>query len=251
MGRFWGSRFPALSLEQMVDAEVALLDALGIGEPVTLVGPSMGGMKALAMVAHYPERVRRAVVIGAPLAHSPWAIAFHAVGRAAILQDPDFAGGDYYTSGRFPKEGLAVARMVDMISYRSPESFAQKFGRKRQPEQTDVFQIESYLRYQGQKLLDRFDVNTYLRLTGAMDTFDLLASDPVWPVNGPPVLMMSIASDVLYPPPEIECAVRVLKDRGLTVAYATLDGPWGHDTFLVDQSRTSALIHTFLKEFPA
>ncbi|CAB1128243.1 Homoserine O-acetyltransferase [Candidatus Hydrogenisulfobacillus filiaventi] len=249
-GRPWGSRFPRLSLFDMVRAEARLLDALGVRQPLTVVGASMGGMKALAFAALYPERTRRVVAIGAPVRHSPWAIAYHTVGRQAVETDPDFAGGDYYDRPAGPERGLALARMADMISYRSPAAFQARFGRRLQPDRPGLYQVSSYLLYQGGKLVRRFDANSYLVLTRAMDDFDLAEHGVRW-TRPLPVLMVGISSDMLYPPAEIEEAAHWLTRQGCRAEFTVLQGIWGHDTFLVDVPRTVEILRAFLEDRPA
>lgn len=243
-GRPWGSRFPQLSLFDMVRAADRWIQSLVGLRPVILVGGSMGGMLAYAYGALYPERVKGILAIGAPIRHEPWAISYHTVGRTAIWSDPAFRGGDYY-DGPFPDQGLALARMADMISYQHPASMDQKFSRKRQTADGMEFQIESYLRYQGQKLVRRFDANTYITLTQAMDQFEL-SSQAIRRLAAIPVWVAGITSDMLYPPAEIERHVALLREQQVSVMLEWLDGPWGHDTFLVDQNQTNGLVQRFL-----
>lgn len=245
-GRPYGSRFPEISVFDMARATHQLIEALGIDRPALLIGGSMGGMVALAYGALYPAATAGVLCIGSPIRHSDWAISFHAVGRAAILADPAFCGGDYYASGHFPSHGLALARMVDMISYQSPESMSAKFGRKFQTPARDEFQVSSYLRYQGNKLVRRFDANTYLRLTEAMDRFDL-RPEHMRALQDRPVWMVGIASDVLYPAAEIREHTQILRDHGVATRYEELSGRWGHDTFLVDQTGTGRIVSQFLQ----
>lgn len=244
-GRPWGSAFPEVSLFDMARAIHRLVEALGIGR-VHVVGGSMGGMIAYAYAALYGDEVASLIAIGAPVMHSPWAIAYHVVGRTAIANDPAFRGGDYYDHGPGPEVGLAVARMADMISYQSPESMERKFGRQWNPDLAD-FEVASYLRYQGEKLVRRFDANTYLCLTSAMDRFDL-REHPVTHLAGIRMRLIGIESDMLYPLDEIRASWAWLRDQGVNADYVTLPGPWGHDTFLVEQAVTGRLIAEFLTE---
>jgi homoserine O-acetyltransferase len=244
-GRPWGSRFPALSLFDMARAAHQLISQWCVS-PVHLIGGSMGGMVAYAYAALYPETVRALLAIGAPIQHEPWAIAFHSVGRAAILNDPDFRGGDYY-DGPFPEKGLAVARMADMISYQHPRSMVLKFGRKRQQPRLDAFQVTSYLDYQGKKLVSRYDANTYLTLTRAMDEFALGAQHLV-ALRNTLIWMVGMETDLLYLPEEIERHEAFLREAGVPVRLTWLAGPWGHDTFLVEQARAGEMVAQFLRE---
>lgn len=246
-GTPYGRKFPRLTLFDMARATRRLVEERGIQGPVVVMGGSMGGMMALAYAALYADDVAAVLAIGAPIQHEPWAIAYHTVGRTAIRQDPAFHDGDYYRHGEVPAKGLAVARMADMISYQHPESMALKFGRRFQTAAQDEFQIESYLRYQGQKLVTRFDANTYLVFTEAMDQFalepahmDQLVNIPVW--------MTAISSDMLYPAAEIAAHGERLRQAGVAVTLTCLKGPWGHDTFLVDQEQTGRLITDFLSD---
>lgn len=246
-GRPWASRFPRLTLFDVAKSAHALILHWS-PEPVRIVGGSMGGMLAYAYASLYPGEVSAVMTIGAPIRHEPWAIAFHTVGRAAIVNDPHFQGGDYY-GGPYPETGLAAARMGDMISYQHPQSMGLKFGRKRQAPHFDDFEITSYLTYQGQKLVNRYDANTYLTLTRAMDDFGLtapqiaaLASIPIW--------MVGMESDLLYLPQEIEEHHRLLTDAGVPARLLWLSGPWGHDTFLVDQAQAGSMVAEFLQQTP-
>ena len=245
-GTPYGGQFPNLSLFDMVRAQHRLIETLSIPKPYLVVGGSMGGMMALAYGALYPDEVSGVLAIGAPISHSPWAIAYHTVGKSAILADEAFLGGHYYLSGKTPETGLALARMADMISYQSPESMQNKFGRHYQTAERQEFQVASYLRYQGQKILKRFDANTYLRLTEAMDRFDL-ADVGVEGLQGKVVWMIGIQTDMLYPWREIQQHAEHLRLAGVNVHYETLMGIWGHDTFLVDQAATGKIAARFLK----
>jgi homoserine O-acetyltransferase len=243
----YGSRFPCISLYDMAQSVKILLDnAISLSERPILIGGSMGGMIAYAYAQLYPRGMRGILTIGSPIMHSPWAIAVHSLGRAAIVSDPDFNDGDYYLTGAGPSQGLALARMADMISYQSPQSMDSKFGRHYQTAEHDEFQITSYLRYQGQKLVRRFDANTYLRFTEAMDRFDLterglsgLAGVPWW--------MVGITSDQLYPHDEIRRHAGFLHEAGINTRFVTLHSPWGHDSFLVDAQPMGKIIRRFLE----
>lgn len=239
----WGSRFPRLSLFDMARAAHLLVHSWH-PEAVHLIGGSMGGMLAFAYAGLYRSEVQSILAIGAPLQHNPWAIAYHLVGRQAIQNDPEFQGGNYY-DGPGPRAGLAVARMADMISYQHPESMNGKFGRRLQSPDHNEFQIASYLRYQGEKLVRRFDANTYMVLTEAMDNF---AMEPrhIEPLRGLPVWMLGIESDLLYMPDEIRQAYDQLQAVGIEARLEWLKGQWGHDTFLVEQEQTGRYVREFL-----
>ncbi|MGZ3196830.1 MAG: homoserine O-acetyltransferase MetX, partial [Croceibacterium sp.] len=178
-GKPWGMRFPVITIRDMVRAQVALLDALGIGKLHAVVGGSMGGMLALSLAANFPDRAKRVLAIATTARHSAQNIAFHEVGRQAVMADPNWQGGDYYGSGKGPEKGLAVARMAAHITYLSEAGLTDKFGRRLQDRAAKSFgfdadfQVESYLRHQGIAFSDRFDANAYLYITRAMDYFDL------------------------------------------------------------------------------
>lgn len=242
-GKPWGSRFPAISLFDMARAAHTLIQGWHAGR-THVIGGSMGGMLAYAYAALYPDEVSALMAIGAPIQHEPWAIAYHTVARSAITADPHFQGGDYY-DGPFPDEGLALARMADMISYQHPRSMERKFGRSLQAGSPEQFQISSYLRYQGQKLVSRFDANTYLTLTRAMDRFSLLP-EHLEALQTVPVSMVGIESDLLYLPEEIHAHAERLARAGVPVRLQWLSGPWGHDTFLVEQQAMGQMVSEFL-----
>ncbi len=244
-GRPWGSRFPALSLFDMAHAAHMLMSRWS-SDPVRIIGGSMGGMLAYAYASLYPEHVRAIMTIGAPIRHEPWAIAYHTVGRAAIMNDPHFQSGDYY-GGPYPEKGLATARMVDMISYQHPQSMAKKFGRKRQPPHFDDFEVTSYLGYQGQKLVNRYDANTYITLTRAMDEFGLTPQQ-MRSLKDTLVWMVGMESDLLYLPEELEAHHNILVSEGVPARLDWIPGPWGHDTFLVEQAKSGELVAAFLRD---
>lgn len=242
----WGSRFPRLTLFDVARGAHALIQHWSGGRPVRIIGGSMGGMIAYAYAALFPDDVLTLLAIGAPIRHEPWGIAYHTVGRAAILNDPHFQGGNYY-GGPYPESGLATARMADMISYQHPQSMGLKFGRKRQAPHFDDFEVTSYLGYQGQKLVSRYDANTYLILTRAMDDFGLTVPH-IQALTRTPIWILGMESDLLYLPQEIAAHVQVLRTHGVTVELHWLSGPWGHDTFLVDQEQAGQTVAKFLRE---
>lgn len=246
-GRPWGSRFPTVSLDDMARALHHLLSAMSLG-PVILVGGSMGGMMALAYALRYGAEVAGVLAIGSPISHGPWAIAYHTVGRMAVRQDPAFLGGDYY-DGVGPEQGLQLARMTDMISYQSPGALDAKFGRRLQPGLAEDFQVASYLRYQGRKMFQRFDANTYLCLTEALDRADLHQAD--WSLaTAVPTELVGISTDMLYLPDAIQADVAWLQQQGVPAQYRLLTSPFGHDSFLVDQNGMRSVLSDFLDRLP-
>jgi homoserine O-acetyltransferase len=239
--RSYGGEFPDVSIRDMVRLQASLLDHLGVDRLNLVMGGSMGGMQALEWAVEFPDRVGGAVSIGAGPNQSAWSLAFSDAQRAAITADPCFAEGGY-RPGEGPVDGLATARMIAMISYRSPDNFETKFGRS---ESDGEFAVHSYLRYQGQKLVDRFDANSYLTLVGAMDGHDLARgrgelSDALSEVTTP-VLAVGISSDVLYPVSEVERLGRALPNA----KYDTLHARQGHDAFLIETDALGRMITSF------
>jgi homoserine O-acetyltransferase len=242
----WAMSFPQVTIADMVRLQKMLIDHLGIGRLLTVSGGSMGGMQALEWAATYPDRVASAIPIATTARHSAQQIAFNEVGRQAIMADPDWNSGDYYGS-RLPGRGLAVARMVGHITYMSDESMREKFGRKlRSPDQ---FEVESYLKYRGYKFVDRFDANSYIYITRAMDTFDLTqrgALQTLFELNKARFLLISFTSDWLYPPYQSLEIVKALRGRNCDVAYCNLDARYGHDSFLVEVEQQTEVVRGFL-----
>ena len=254
-GQPWGMRFPVITIRDMVRAQAMLLDHLGIGE-VTLVGGSMGGMQALSWAATFPDRVRAAVVIAATARHSAQNIAFHEVGRQAIMADPNWAGGDYYR-GSAPTAGLAVARMAAHITYLSEAGLTEKFGRKLQARDAKTFgfdadfQVESYLRHQGISFTDRFDANSYLYITRAMDYFDLAEEHggrlaDAFVRTRARFCLVSFDTDWLYPTAESRHVVHALNAAGAAASFVELSSPFGHDAFLLDVPDLDRVVGGFL-----
>jgi len=241
--------FPRYTVRDMVGVQARLLDTLGIGSVRAVVGGSMGGMQALEWAALYPERVRGLVSIAVGARHSAWAIGLGEVARRAITSDPAWCGGDY-PPGTQPEAGLGLARAVAMLSYRSVDSLEAKFGRERVSASRELlgrsFEIESYLDYQGVKLVKRFDANTYLYLTKAMDDFDLAEGRgrlrEVLKKMTIPSLIMGISSDVLYP----EAEVKALAEGLPNAEYARIGSPHGHDAFLIEFPQVAARLRRFL-----
>ena len=234
--------FPRVSVRDMVELQRVLLDALGIGRVELVTGPSLGGMQALEWAASYPERVGSVVPIGVGGRHSAWCIGVSEAQRAAIKADPKFKDG-YYTLDEPPEDGLAAARMMAVCTYRSWDSFDQRFGRETREE--GRYQVQSYLRHQGRKINDRFDANTYITLTHAMHTHDLARGrgsyEQVLASIEQPALVVSVSSDTLYPPQEQE----LLANRLPNARYEILTSEHGHDGFLIETERLGALIAAF------
>ena len=238
--------FPVITIVDMVRAQAMLLDHLGIARLHAIVGGSMGGMQALAWTVHYPERVASAVVIASAARHSAQNIAFHEVGRQAIMADPDWQDGQYYANNRAPTKGLAVARMAAHITYLSEAGLTEKFGRRLQARDIKSFgfdadfQIESYLRHQGLAFTDRFDANAYLYITRAMDYFDL--ADPhdgrlagaFAKAKDVRFTLVSFDTDWLYPTAESRRIVQALQSVGAAASFVELSAPFGLDSFLLD-----------------
>lgn len=250
-GRPYRLEFPRYTVRDMVALQKRLLDALGVRELAAVLGGSMGGMQVLEWAATYPEMVRAVVPIAVGARHSAWAIGLNEVARRAITSDPAWQGGDYPFE-RQPETGLGLARAVAMLSYRSFDSLGAKFGRQRVSETRALlepsFEIESYLAYQGVKLVRRFDANTYLYLTRAMDDYDLAEGRgrpaEVLARMRMPALVMGISSDVLYPEAEQQELVAALPNA----RYARIHSPHGHDAFLIEFPQVAVQLRRFLQE---
>ncbi len=236
------ARFPEITIRDMVEAQHALVRALGVRRVRMVIGGSLGGMQALEWALLHPELVESLAFIASTARHSAWAIGLSEAQRQAIFADPRWRGGDYLLEDP-PSAGLAAARMQAMLTYRSAPSFEERFGRR--PQAEDLFAIESYLRYQGQQLVDRFDAATYVTLTKAMDTHDVTRGrgdlDEVLHAIRQPTLVVSIDSDVLYWPSEQREVARLVPGA----RFAILDSPQGHDAFLIDVERLSDLVAEF------
>jgi len=259
-GRPYGSRFPVVTIRDIVRTQALLADHLGIDVWATVVGGSMGGMQALELAVMFPRRLRSLVVAASTAASSAQQIAWSMVGRRAVMIDPNFAGGDYYDrpAGQGPHRGLAVARQIAQIHYRSDEVFSDRFDRKLLDPldasgsfQLDQrFDVEGYLDYQGDKLVRRFDANSYLRLNKAMDLHDIgrgrggVAAALRRIVV--PSLVLSIRSDINYPPRQQEQLRDLLRAQGNRVGFYEIDSPDGHDAFLTETSQISPLVAGFL-----
>lgn len=256
-GKEYGLRFPVVTVPDMVRAQKLLLDHLGVERLLTVSGGSMGGMQALEWVTSYPEMVASCIPVATTHRHSPMQIAFNEVGRQAIMKDANWRGGDYY--GHTPPDsGLAVARMIGHVTYLSDESMQQKFGRRLRDKEvvgydfTLDFEVESYLKYQGEVFTRRFDANTYLYITKALDYFDLAdgygtlveAFREVTPETR--FLSIAFSSDWLYPPYQSKEIVRALKGNGLDCTYVEIHSSFGHDAFLVETDQQTHVITHFL-----
>ncbi len=256
-GAPYAMRFPVITIPDMVRAQVALVDALGIDRLHGVVGGSMGGMQALCWGALHADRVGRVMVIASAARHSAQNIAFHEVGRQAIMADPAWNGGDY-AEGLAPAKGLAVARMAAHITYLSEEGLTAKFGRRLQDRNAKTFgfdadfQVESYLRHQGLAFTDRFDANSYLYITRAMDYFDLaephggqLAS-AFSGSRSTRFCLVSFTSDWLYPTAESRAIVHALNAVGAPTSFVEIASPFGHDAFLLDVPELDRVVRGFV-----
>jgi len=256
LGRPWGTDFPSVTIRDMVRAQKMLVDHLGIERLLAVVGGSMGGMQVLEWAATYPEAVFAAVPIATAAHHSAQNIAFHEVGRAAIHADPDWKGGRYWEDGRIPAQGLSVARMVAHITYLSEQALTRKFGRRLRGAAAltfleDVFEVESYLRHQGSTFVHRFDANSYLTITRAMDYFDLAAEHGGELANafrGTPTrfFVASFSSDWLFPTSESRALVRALNAAAANVSFVEFQTDKGHDAFLLDEPEFHRALGGFL-----
>ncbi len=256
-GVVYGADFPVVTVEDWVDAQARLLDAMGIDTLAAVMGGSLGGMQALSWTLRYPQRVKHCVAVATAPNLTAENIAFNEVARRAIATDPDFHGGNFYQQGTVPKRGLRIARMVGHITYLSDDVMNEKFGRQlREGSQIkfstqDVeFQIESYLRYQGDKFAEYFDANTYLLITRALDYFD-----PAKPFAGDltkalasavaQFLVISFTTDWRFSPARSREIVKALLDNKHTVSYAEIDAPHGHDAFLLDDVRYMNVVRSY------
>ena len=273
-GQVYGADFPVVTVEDWVDAQARLLDRLGIVQLAAVLGGSLGGMQALSWTLQYPGRVRHAVVVASAPNLTAESIAFNEVARRAIVTDPDFHGGHYYRHGAIPKRGLRIARMIGHITYLSDDVMNEKFGRSLRPPELlagqaapsddpatllrdyhystqDIeFQIESYLRYQGDKFSDYFDANTYLLITRALDYFD-----PARGFGGDLTqalaratahfLLVSFSTDWRFSPQRSREIVKALLDNRRDVSYAEIDAPHGHDAFLLDDARYLGVVGAY------
>ncbi|MBP6276449.1 MAG: homoserine O-acetyltransferase [Limnohabitans sp.] len=261
-GRIYGADFPVVTVEDWVNAQARLLDALGIEQLAAVMGGSLGGMQALSWTLQYPERVKHAVVVASAPNLNAENIAFNEVARRAIVTDPDFHDGHFYEAGVVPKRGLRIARMIGHITYLSDDVMNEKFGRElraavthnatgyKYSTQEVEFQIESYLRYQGDKFSEYFDANTYLLITRALDYFD-----PARAFGGDlskalarascKFLLVSFSTDWRFSPARSREMVKALLDNRRDVSYAEIDAPHGHDAFLLDDARYLNVVRSY------
>jgi homoserine O-acetyltransferase len=254
-GKPYGASFPVVTVEDWVDAQARLADALGIARFAAVMGGSLGGMQALAWTTRYPHRVAHCIAVASTAKLSAQNIAFNDVARQAILTDPDYRGGDFYAHDVVPKHGLRVARMIGHITYLSDDDMAEKFGRALKADDIGYgfdaeFEIESYLRYQGAKFSEYFDANSYLLITKALDYFD-----PALAFGGSltqalanataKFLIVSFTTDWRFAPERSREIVRALLDNRHPVTYAEIDAPHGHDAFLLDDARYHSLVAAY------
>jgi homoserine O-acetyltransferase len=256
-GREYGLDFPLVTVGDMVRAQKLLIEHLGIERLLSVSGGSMGGMQALQWAVAYPEAVASCIPIAATQRHSPMQIAFNEVGRQAIMGDPKWNNGDYY-GGETPDSGLAVARMIGHITYLSDESMHQKFGRRFRDKSalaydlTQDFEVASYLRYQGEMFTRRFDANTYLYVTKALDYFDLTGAHGVLTEifrdlpGDMRFLVIAFSSDWLYPPYQSKEVVRALKGNNVDCSYVEMKLSFGHDAFLLENKELSRMVWHFV-----
>ncbi|MCM0019270.1 MAG: homoserine O-acetyltransferase [Tagaea sp.] len=256
-GKPYGLSFPVITVGDMVQAQMRLLDHLGVEQLFCAIGGSMGGMQVLDLVSTYPERVFAAVPVATSYRHSAQNIAFHEVGRQAIMADPDWCSGDYLAAGTLPHRGLAVARMAAHVTYLSEQALHRKFGRRLQDRQAlsygfDAdFQVESYLRHQGSTFVDRFDANSYLYITRAMDYFDLQAEHggalpAAFEGTQTRFCVVSFTSDWLFPTAESRTLVHALNAAAANVSFVEIVSDKGHDAFLLDEPEFHATLQGFL-----
>lgn len=255
-GTPYALNFPVITIGDMVKTQKLLIEHLGISQLLAVAGGSMGGMQVLEWSVRFPHMVKTAIVIASTGRLSPQAIAFNAVGRNAIMSDSNWQGGNYY-KGELPRQGLSIARMIGHITYLSDESMKMKFGRKLQTRDdfnfdfADQFQVESYLEYQGDRFVERFDANTYIYLSKAIDYYDFASGyasiDDAVDRTSCSFLVISYSSDWLYPSYQAKELVYAMMRRGKDVSYTELDSPFGHDAFLLETGRQEMIISSFLK----
>ncbi|MBU1084622.1 MAG: homoserine O-acetyltransferase [Candidatus Omnitrophota bacterium] len=252
-GRPYGLSFPIVSIKDMVSAQKALIDHLGVEKLLSVCGGSMGGMQALQWPVSYPDAVSSCIPMATTYKHSAQQIAFDEVGRQAIMADPAWNGGDYYEK-EHPSAGLAVARMIGHITYMSNDSMERKFGRILKKEKlgyefSSEFEVEGYLRYRGDSFVKRFDANSYLYLTKAMDYFDVQKKNSLQQAFKDiktKFLLIAFSSDWLYPPFQSKEIVTALKMNGINVTYCEISSDYGHDAFLLEFAEETKLVEHFL-----
>ncbi|MDP1551912.1 MAG: homoserine O-acetyltransferase [Methanobacteriaceae archaeon] len=255
-GKQYGLDFPIITIKDMVKAQKKLIENLKIKQLLAVIGGSMGGMQVLEWCNSYPKMVRKAIPIATAAHSSPQQIAFNEVGRRAIISDPNWKKGNYYNE-EMPKDGLSLARMIAHITYLSYESMYEKFGRRLQDKEEYSFdfnldfEVESYLHYQGESFVKRFDANSYLYISKAIDYFDLTSNGSL--IDGlknikSKILVISVDSDWLYPPSQSEEIVMALTANGVEVSYAEIKSPYGHDAFLLEAGQLNYILGDFLTD---
>lgn len=246
----YGSSFPVVTIRDMVRVQKALLDRLGVGRLHAVVGGSMGGMQALEWALVYPDFCERVGVVAADVSFSTMGIAYNQVMREAIVSDPEWREGAYWRYGTSPTSGLRVARMLGMITYRTAQLFAERFGRDVGGKGPLDWQVGRYLRYQGDKLVARFDANTYLTLMTAMDLHDIGRDrggvDEAWRTVTAQVWMVGIEDDLLYPPSSLQASLDRARAGGVRARYVHIDSRFGHDAFLLEWDQMDTWIRRFL-----
>lgn len=259
-GKPYGLTFPHYTIKDVVEVQKKLIDHLGITKLKAIIGGSLGGMNALEWSVLYPEMMESSIVIASAYKTSPQVIAFYEVGRNAILADPCFYDGDYYTKDKKPERGLSIARMIAHVTYLSKSAIEEKFGRDIRSDTLDndqmygnfgpMFQIESYLRYQGRKFVDRFDANSYLYITKAMDMYDITkGKDDISEVLSKVkcrTLVISFDTDWHFPPSDSWAIVKAMMKQGKEVSYVNIDSQFGHDAFLIKSDELTRAISGFI-----
>jgi homoserine O-acetyltransferase/O-succinyltransferase len=256
-GRPYGMRFPVVTIRDMVRVQKRLLDALGVRRLRLVIGGSIGGQQALEWAVEFPSFVEKAVPVAATGTLGPQGVGMSELGRRAIMADPDWQSGDYYGTGRSPEAGLAIARMAGMMTYQSAAGQWERFGRRpaSRPalyeEFGGRFEIESYLHYQGKDLVGRFDANSYLYLSRAMDLYDVAlgyaSEDEAYRRIEAEVLFVGISSDWLFPPHEVKASAERARGAGADARYVEIESLSGHDAFLKDWNELGTAINPFLK----
>lgn len=257
-GTPWGLDFPVITIRDMVRVQAELLDHLGVGELFMVVGGSMGGMQVLEWLTTYPERLHSSIVLASAARHTAQNIAFHEVGRQAVMADPNWHSGAYYDKDSKPDKGLSVARMTAHITYLSEDALTKKFGRNLQAREAVSFgfdadfQVESYLRHQGSAFVDRFDANSYLYITRAMDYLDIARrydgrlADAFKAAAHVRCCVISFSSDWLYPTSENKSIAHAMNAAGVRVSFAEIESPHGHDAFLLDEPEMDQMLAGFV-----
>ena len=256
-GNEYGLEFPVITIADMVEVQKKLIDSFGIDQLTAVIGGSMGGMQVLEWMVKYPEMMKKAIPIATTAMSSPQQIAFNDVGRQAIFSDPDWNSGNYYETGKVPKNGLSLARMIAHITYLSDESMDIKFGRGLQDKEeisydfSIDFQIESYLKHQGESFVKRFDANSYLFITKAVDLFDLRVNNSL--IDGfkdvqAKIEVISVDSDWLYPTEQSTEIVNSLNANEVEVSFSEIKSNYGHDAFLLEKGQLNHILSKFLAE---